>query len=120
MQPHPLFIIVRGDSLQGMISMHTSIYKRTDTYAGQLAHLQRPRVSEGATSEEKREARAARNRVAAQESRDRRKREFSELHQRVAQLEAENAALRESNPSTATRNEKTERLERENAELLER
>jgi hypothetical protein len=89
----------------------------------------RPRVSESATSEEKKEARAARNRIAAQESRDRRKREFGELHERVAMLEAENAALREgcssgSGPSLSTAsvngNERTERLERENAELLER
>jgi hypothetical protein len=77
-------------------------------------------VSEGATSEEKKEARAARNRIAAQESRDRRKREFRELHDRLAQLEAENAFLRESKPSVVIGNERTERLERENAELLER
>jgi hypothetical protein len=98
--------------------LYNSVCERADVYAYQLALVQRPRVSEGATSEEKREARAARNRIAAQESRDRRKREFTELYQRVAQLEAENAALRESNPSYG--NEKTERLERENAELLER
>ncbi|KAF9516194.1 hypothetical protein BS47DRAFT_1360489 [Hydnum rufescens UP504] len=64
-------------------------------------------------------ARAQRNRLAAQESRDRRKREFAELHSRVAQLEAENAALRESKSGTVFGNERTERLERENAELLE-
>lgn len=92
----------------------------------------RPRLSTdqgGPTSEEKREARAQRNRQAAQESRDRRKREFGELHGRVAQLEAENAALREAQqnkttiglgPVSTTGDERTERLERENAELLER
>jgi hypothetical protein len=85
----------------------------------EMTPRKRPRVSEGATSGEKKEARAARNRIAAQESRDRRKREFADLHQRVAQLEAENAALRENKPFV-TGIEKTERLERENAELLER
>lgn len=87
-----------------------------------LLSIQRPRVSADASSEEKKEARAARNRIAAQESRDRKKRENGVLHDRVSQLEAENAALREAHPSATSvfGNERTERLERENAELLER
>jgi len=80
----------------------------------------RPRLSEPTTSEEKKLARAERNRIAAQESRDRRKREFSDLHKRVTELEAENAALRQSTTGATTGNERTLRLERENAELLER
>ena len=89
------------------------------------ATRKRQRVSDSDEDREARKearalARAQRNRLAAQESRDRRKKEFSELHSRVAQLEAENAALRESKPSAVIGNERTERLERENAELLER
>ena len=48
----------------------------------------------GLTPEERREARAHRNRIAAQCSRDRKKVQFSELSARVAELEAENRALR--------------------------
>jgi hypothetical protein len=48
----------------------------------------------GLTPEERREARAHRNRIAAQSSRDRKKVQFSELSTRVAELEAENRVLR--------------------------
>ena len=46
------------------------------------------------TSEERREARAHRNRIAAQNSRDKRKAQFSYLERRVAELEEENRRLR--------------------------
>ena len=48
----------------------------------------------GLTPEERREARAHRNRIAAQSSRDRKKAQFSDLSARVAELETENRALR--------------------------
>ena len=55
----------------------------------------RPRTSTSATtSEERREARAHRNRIAAQNSRDKRKAQFSYLERRVAELEEENRRLR--------------------------
>ncbi|KAF8325275.1 uncharacterized protein EI90DRAFT_2186673 [Cantharellus anzutake] len=80
----------------------------------------RQRLSEPTASEEKKVARAERNRIAAQESRDRRKKEFADLHKRVAELEAENAALRQSTQGAVIGNERTTRSEQENAELLER
>ena len=52
------------------------------------------RSRSGLTPEERREARAHRNRIAAQCSRDRKKVLFSDLTTRVAELEAENRALR--------------------------
>jgi len=45
-------------------------------------------------SEQRKEARAHRNRIAAQNSRDRRKAQFSYLERRVAELEEENRILR--------------------------
>ena len=55
----------------------------------------RPRTTTSATtSEERKEARAHRNRIAAQHSRDRRKAHFSYLERRVAELEEENRRLR--------------------------
>ncbi|KAG2016316.1 hypothetical protein CC2G_009494 [Coprinopsis cinerea AmutBmut pab1-1] len=50
------------------------------------------------TSEERKEARAHRNRIAAQNSRDRRKAQFSWLERRVAELEEENRRLRAGLP----------------------
>lgn len=55
---------------------------------------QKRRSRTGFTPEERREARAHRNRIAAQSSRDRKKAQFSELSARVAELEAENRALK--------------------------
>jgi cell division protein FtsB len=54
----------------------------------------RKRARTDMTTEQRKEARAHRNRIAAQNSRDKRKAEFGALHQRVAELEAENARLR--------------------------
>ncbi|TFK21893.1 hypothetical protein FA15DRAFT_696067 [Coprinopsis marcescibilis] len=53
------------------------------------------------SSEERKEARAHRNRIAAQHSRDRRKAQFSWLERRVAELEEENRRLRAGLPSTS-------------------
>ncbi|VDB95971.1 unnamed protein product [Peniophora sp. CBMAI 1063] len=75
--------------------------------------------------DERKEARAHRNRIAAQNSRDRRKAQFNALEQRIVELEAENrtlrasmglAALRDSDEHRAIENQR----ERENAELRER
>ncbi|KAE9408767.1 hypothetical protein BT96DRAFT_671106 [Gymnopus androsaceus JB14] len=52
----------------------------------------RPRTEQ--SSEERKEARAHRNRIAAQNSRDRRKAQFTFLERRVAELEEENRQLR--------------------------
>lgn len=98
----------------------------------QQAPRKRPRT-DYATSEERKEARAERNRVAAQISRDRRKAEFAELRDRVSQLERENSALRATSSSssasaaaslftaTATTSSHLEsEREKENRELKER
>lgn len=97
--------------------------------------------TQGITTEERRDARAHRNRVAAQNSRDRRKAQFVYLERRVAELEEENRLLRAGAgippaapaalpPLLANRSklEEEERLrdkrarerERENEELKER
>src|SRR5260370_2799418 len=54
----------------------------------------RKRSRSDLTPEERREARAHRNRIAAQHSRDKRKAQFSALEARISELEAENRALR--------------------------
>lgn len=51
------------------------------------------------SSEERKEARAHRNRIAAQNSRDRRKAQFGWLERRVAELEEENRRLRAGLPT---------------------
>lgn len=56
--------------------------------------LPRKRSRSETTTEERKEARAHRNRIAAQNSRDRRKAQFSYLEHRVAELEEENRQLR--------------------------
>ncbi|KAJ4483815.1 hypothetical protein J3R30DRAFT_1837561 [Lentinula aciculospora] len=60
----------------------------------------RPRTEQ--SSEERKEARAHRNRIAAQNSRDRRKAQFSHLERRVAELEEENRQLRAGITMTPT------------------
>jgi Basic region leucine zipper len=80
------------------------------------------------TSEERKEARAHRNRIAAQNSRDRRKAHYSQLEQRIAELEEENRQLKAgqmdfSAPPRRSEQEEQERdkaRERENEELKER
>ncbi|KIM83207.1 hypothetical protein PILCRDRAFT_435898 [Piloderma croceum F 1598] len=80
------------------------------------------------TSEERKEARAHRNRIAAQNSRDRRKAHYSQLEQRIAELEEENRRLKAgqmdfSAPPRRSEEEEQERdkaRERENEELKER
>ncbi|THH28389.1 hypothetical protein EUX98_g5807 [Antrodiella citrinella] len=89
----------------------------------------RKRSRSEVTSEERREARAHRNRIAAQNSRDRRKAQFTYLEQRVADLEEENRKLRagmsltELSRSVEPSHEQREKelaRERENAELKEK
>ncbi|KAJ7934408.1 hypothetical protein B0H13DRAFT_2491705 [Mycena leptocephala] len=76
----------------------------------------RPRTS--STTAEDRETRAHRNRIAAQNSRDRRKAQFSFLERRVAELEEENRQLRADLAVSPPRPEQsmTEEQERERAE----
>ncbi|KAK7005718.1 BZIP domain-containing protein [Favolaschia claudopus] len=86
----------------------------------------RPRTSNSV--EERKEARAHRNRIAAQNSRDRRKAQFSYLERRVTELEEENRQLRAGlvpspRPEQSIKAEEQEReraKERENEELRER
>ncbi|KLO05105.1 hypothetical protein SCHPADRAFT_736701 [Schizopora paradoxa] len=89
----------------------------------------RKRARTEMTTEERKEARAHRNRIAAQNSRDKRKAQYSALEQRVAELEEENRQLRagmgvsELQRADDRRREELEReraRERENAELKER
>ncbi|KAI9437461.1 hypothetical protein H4582DRAFT_2129342 [Lactarius indigo] len=54
----------------------------------------RKRSRSDMTADERKEARAHRNRIAAQNSRDKRKAQFSALEARIGELEAENRALR--------------------------
>src|SRR6266851_3592686 len=54
----------------------------------------RKRSRSDMTAEERKDARAHRNRIAAQNSRDKRKAQFSALEARISELEAENRALR--------------------------
>ncbi|KAK0462645.1 uncharacterized protein EV420DRAFT_1201138 [Desarmillaria tabescens] len=76
------------------------------------------------SSEERKEARAHRNRIAAQNSRDRRKAQFSYLERRVAELEEENRQLRVGmapGHSLADEQRAADKArERENEELRER
>ncbi|KAJ7072079.1 hypothetical protein C8F01DRAFT_227598 [Mycena amicta] len=74
----------------------------------------RKRQRTAASSEDRKEARAHRNRIAAQNSRDRRKAQFSYLEQRVSELEEENQRLRSG--LVVPPQEK----DRENEELRER
>ncbi|KAJ7931882.1 hypothetical protein B0H13DRAFT_2523348 [Mycena leptocephala] len=76
----------------------------------------RPRTS--STTAEDRETRAHRNRIAAQNSRDLRKAQFSFLERRVAELEEENRQLRADLAVSPPRPEQsmTEEQERERAE----
>lgn len=99
----------------------------------------RKRLRSAVTPEERKEARAHRNRIAAQNSRDRRKVQFTYLEHRVAELEEENRRLRAGiyvSPSTSTvsepdvatiehepeqqRKRQEEQRELENQELRER
>ncbi|KAJ7346892.1 hypothetical protein DFH08DRAFT_205142 [Mycena albidolilacea] len=80
----------------------------------------RPRTSSTST-EDRKEARAHRNRIAAQNSRDRRKAQFTYLERRVSELEEENRQLRAGlvAPSPRPDQLKTEEQERERAKELE-
>ncbi|KAF8520358.1 hypothetical protein BU17DRAFT_75618 [Hysterangium stoloniferum] len=79
----------------------------------------RKRVRTEASPEEKREARAHRNRIAAQNSRDRRKQQFSQLEEKVRTLQQENEQLRAELQHERERRDGVEK-DRENAELKER
>lgn len=92
-------------------------------------HTSRKRPRSDLSPEEKREARAHRNRIAAQNSRDKRKLQFNSLEQRVIDLEDENRHLRDalatSQPNLVFNSangvtEQDKQRERENQELRER
>ena len=87
--------------------------------------------SQDMSTEERKEARAHRNRIAAKNSRDRRKAQFTCLERRVAELEEENrrlradACIRPAEPTYARKEarvgaESDRTRERENEELKER
>ncbi|KAJ6625873.1 hypothetical protein B0H10DRAFT_2001164 [Mycena sp. CBHHK59/15] len=86
----------------------------------------RKRQRTSSTSEDRKEARAHRNRIAAQNSRDRRKAQFSYLERRVTELEEENRQLRagllpaRAEPPKQDDQERERAKERENEELRER
>lgn len=88
----------------------------------------RKRSRSEVTPEERKEARAHRNRIAAQNSRDRRKAQFSYLERRVSELEEENRQLRAGMglASTPVHDSQADQLardkarEKENEELRER
>jgi bZIP transcription factor len=79
----------------------------------------RKRARTETTPEEKREARAHRNRIAAQNSRDKRKVQFSQLEDKVRALQQENEQLRAQLQEERQRRDGAEK-DRENAELKER
>ncbi|KAF7361653.1 BZIP domain-containing protein [Mycena venus] len=87
----------------------------------------RPRTT-STSAEDRKEARAHRNRIAAQNSRDRRKAQFSYLERRVSELEEENRQLRAGlavppprpDQLKAEEQERERAKERENEELRER
>ncbi|KAF8588666.1 hypothetical protein K439DRAFT_1658349 [Ramaria rubella] len=79
----------------------------------------RKRARTEATAEEKREARAHRNRIAAQNSRDRRKQQFTLLEDKVRALQQENDQLRTQLQQERDRRDGAEK-DKENAELKER
>lgn len=88
----------------------------------------RKRSRSETSSEERKEARAHRNRIAAQNSRDRRKAQFAFLERRVAELEEENRALRAAravpllpvSASSPHEEHEANARDRENEELKER
>ncbi|KAL1945785.1 hypothetical protein VTO73DRAFT_1787 [Trametes versicolor] len=100
------------------------------SHTSELSGPPRKRARSDVTPEERREARAHRNRIAAQNSRDRRKAQFSYLEQRVSELEEENRQLRAGMGLTAPphhsheqkdeEREKDRARERENEELRQR
>ncbi|KAJ7691288.1 hypothetical protein B0H17DRAFT_1063380 [Mycena rosella] len=85
----------------------------------------RKRARTSSSSEDRKEARAHRNRIAAQNSRDRRKAQFSYLERRVSELEEENRQLRAGLVVSPPRPEQVkveehQAKDRENEELRER
>ncbi|KAL0956625.1 hypothetical protein HGRIS_002760 [Hohenbuehelia grisea] len=78
----------------------TSQLPSTSTPSSSQPSRKRPRTE--TSSEDRKEARAHRNRIAAQNSRDRRKAQFHYLERRVQDLEEENRLLRASVGINAT------------------
>ena len=85
-----------------------------DSHTSDLAGPPRKRARSDVTPEERREARAHRNRIAAQNSRDRRKAQFAYLERRVQELEEENRQLRAGmGPSQLSHSHEQKHEERE-------
>ncbi|KAF9264178.1 hypothetical protein L218DRAFT_943990 [Marasmius fiardii PR-910] len=93
--------------------MSTDFKSESSSLAGPSRKRPRSEVS----SEERKEARAHRNRIAAQNSRDRRKAQFAYLERRVAELEDENKRLRAGLPPA---DPQQDAKDRENQELRAR
>ncbi|KAH7888844.1 hypothetical protein F5I97DRAFT_1803774 [Phlebopus sp. FC_14] len=141
-QQQPSFVDPSSLSLPSSSLKRPASPSQTDSSeAARSEESPRKRPRSAATPEERKEARAHRNRIAAQNSRDRRKAQFAYLERRVAELEEENRRLRAgiptspspspsgvSEPEVATieheqeqhRKRAEEQRERENEELRER
>ncbi|KAI0823618.1 hypothetical protein BC628DRAFT_1324568 [Trametes gibbosa] len=92
------------------------------SHTSELPGPPRKRARSDVTPEERREARAHRNRIAAQNSRDRRKAQFSYLEHRVSELEEENRQLRAGMGLTVSQHpieQKDEQREKDRARELE-
>lgn len=104
--------------------IHVASTSSTDTPAStapsaSTSQPPRKRQRTDTSPEEKREARAHRNRIAAQNSRDRRKLQFSHLEESVRLLKEENEQLRAELQRERERRDNAEK-DKENAELKER
>ncbi|CDO68957.1 hypothetical protein BN946_scf184782.g5 [Trametes cinnabarina] len=90
------------------------------SHTSELSGPPRKRARSELTPEERREARAHRNRIAAQNSRDRRKAQFAYLERRVAELEEENRQLRAGMGLTAPNQPPQEQKDEERRKELAR
>ncbi|KAG2366318.1 hypothetical protein BDR07DRAFT_1396719 [Suillus spraguei] len=101
--PSPNFVNPSSLSLPSSSSLKhpaSPSSSRADSPDASIQGPPRKRPRSAITPEERKEARAHRNRIAAQNSRDRRKAQYSFLERRVAELEEENRRLRAGVPIT--------------------
>ncbi|ESK94371.1 x-box binding protein 1 [Moniliophthora roreri MCA 2997] len=100
------------------MSSHISEPSSPSSIPSPVSGPSRKRPRSEMSSEERKEARAHRNRIAAQNSRDRRKAQFTYLERRVAELEEENKRLRAGLPPSEPQQDSVK--DRENQELRAR
>ncbi|KAK7041514.1 hypothetical protein VNI00_009384 [Paramarasmius palmivorus] len=100
------------------MSSHKSERSPSPSYSSPEPGPSRKRPRSEISSGNRKEARAHRNRIAAQNSRDRKKAQFAYLEQRVAELEEENRRLRAG--STPSEPQQDNAKDRENQELKAR